>query len=316
MRRTFTEENLAKLIPPQPSSYETFSASAVFTDGIIVIPADFSDLACVTHLGVEYARKSGVPLHLHIIEPMQREGETLTFPLILFVQGSAWFKQNTGLSLIQLGRFARRGFVVAIVEYRPSTLAPFPAQIKDTKTAIRFMIKHAAAYHVDPERILLWGDSSGGHTVVMAGVTLDNPTLDDESPTNDPISLKAVIDYYGPSDVSKMCQEPSTMDHVAPDSPEGMLIGGMNVLENPERVRPTVPMTYISPERAIPPILILHGDKDRLVPFGQSVMLFEALKKAGQVTECYQVKGADHGGAPFWTEAVLDIVEAFVRKYV
>lgn len=304
-----------KLIPPQPSSYEAFPASTVFADGIAVIPADFSERACITHLGVEYARKSGLALHLHIIEPMQREGENLTFPLILFVQGSAWFKQNTGLSLIQLGRFARRGFVVAIIEYRPSTLAPFPAQVKDTKTALRFMKQHAATYHADPEKIILWGDSSGGHTVVMAGVTLDNPDLDDESPTNEPISVRAVIDYYGPSDVSKMCEEPSTMDHIAAQSPEGMLIGGVNVLENPDKVRPTVPMTYISPERAIPPMLIIHGDKDRLVPFGQSVMLFEALKQAGQEAECYQLKGADHGGPPFWTDAVLDLVEAFIKKY-
>ena len=95
-----------------------------------------------------------------------------------------------------------------------------------------------------------------------------------------------------------------------------MLIGKMNVLSNPDKVKLTIPMNYISVDKALPPFLSIHGSKDRLVPFGQSVMLFEALKKTNKVTEFYQLKGADHGGSAFWTKDVLDIVEQFVRKYL
>jgi len=70
------------------------------------------------------------------------------------------------------------------------------------------------------------------------------------------------------------------------------------------------------PEKINVPMLILHGNKDRLVPFGQSVMLFEALKKMGKDAEFYQLKGADHGGYPFWTDNVLNIVEGFIRRYL
>jgi dipeptidyl aminopeptidase/acylaminoacyl peptidase len=62
--------------------------------------------------------------------------------------------------------------------------------------------------------------------------------------------------------------------------------------------------------------LIIHGSKDRIVPFGQSVMLYEALKQAGKAVEFYQLQGADHAGPPFWTEDVLDIVERFVRAHL
>jgi dipeptidyl aminopeptidase/acylaminoacyl peptidase len=113
-----------------------------------------------------------------------------------------------------------------------------------------------------------------------------------------------------------MNEEPSTMDHIGPDSPEGMLIGGLNVLENAKKVAMTVPMHHLSENRAIPPILIIHGSKDRLVPFGQSVMLFEALKKMGKEAEFFQLKGADHGGYPFWADNVLNIVEDFIRRYL
>jgi dipeptidyl aminopeptidase/acylaminoacyl peptidase len=110
-----------------------------------------------------------------------------------------------------------------------------------------------------------------------------------------------------------MNEEPSIMDHRGPTTPEGMLIGELNVLEHPEKVRPTIPMNYLSPEKPVPPFLIIHGDRDRLVPFGQSVMLFEALKRANKQVEFYKLQGADHGGPAFWTESVLDIVEEFVR---
>ena len=307
---------MTKLIQPQLSTFKAFPESDVFADGIITLAADHDDRTSKTHLGIEYAKKSGHPLHMHIIEPNQPEGEHKTFPVILFIQGSAWFQQDLASNLAQLSRFARRGYVVAIVEYRPSTVAPFPAQIKDTKTAVRFMQAHAETYHADPENIILWGNSSGGHTAVMAGITLVDQTFDDEPLQDNPISIKAIVDYYGPTDISKMNEEPSTMDHTAPDSPEGMLIGGVNVLDNIDKVQPTVPMNHLSLEKNIPPILIMHGNKDRLVPFGQSVLLFNALKKLNKTVECYQLKGADHGGPPFWTNQVLDIVEAFIQKHL
>ena len=145
-----------------------------------------------------------------------------------------------------MSRFANKGYVVAVVEYRPSTVAPFPAQIEDTKTAIRFLMKNASTYGIDPEEIVLWGDSSGGHTAAMTGVTLNDPNLSDEPPTDEPIRLKAIVDFYGPIDVSKMNLEPSTQDHRNAESPDEMLIGGLNVLENPDKVKPAVPITYLN----------------------------------------------------------------------
>jgi hypothetical protein len=65
------------------------------------------------------ATKSGVPLHLHIIEPKQTEGQGRLFPLVVYVQGSAWFKQDIGYEVPQLSQFARKGYVVAVVEDRP-----------------------------------------------------------------------------------------------------------------------------------------------------------------------------------------------------
>ena len=147
-------------------------------------------------------------------------------------------------------------------------------------------------------------------------MTVIDPRLTDESPTDQPIKLRAIVDFYGPIDISKMNFEPSTQDHRDAQSPEGMLIGGRNVLENPDKVQPTVPINYIDKNKEIPPFLIIHGNKDRLVPFGQSVLLYEALKQNDKSVVMYKLDGADHGGSPFWTDQVLTIVDEFLREHL
>jgi hypothetical protein len=118
------------IVEPKPSNGEAFPESTASASGILTIKADPSDLACKLHANVLYATKSGIPLHLYIIEPKQPEGEKRRFPLVVYVQGSAWFKQDLGYEIPQLSRFARKGYVIAVVEHRPSPVGPFPAQLK------------------------------------------------------------------------------------------------------------------------------------------------------------------------------------------
>lgn len=298
-------------------TFTEFPESKSFTSGVKVIQPNFSDPAVASILNVEYAKKTGMPLHVHILTPWPFDDGAADrrFPLIVFVQGSAWLKQEM-YNLPQLAQMVKRGYIVAIVEYRPSTVAAFPAQIADTKSAIRFLKKNADQYNIDASKIVLWGDSSGGHTVLMTAVTLDRNQYDDEGQDKAPISLKAVVDFYGPTEISKMNKEPSTWDHMSAKSPEGLFIGGVNVLDNPERVKPTIPMGYLSKDQRLPPILIIHGSKDRLVPFGQSVMMYDALKKFDKEAVMYQLKGADHGGTPFWSSDMLNLVDAFIRRHL
>ncbi len=145
----------------------------------------------------------------------------------------------------------------------------------------------------------------------MVGATLNEKEYNDE---DSKLDIKAIIDFYGPTDISKMNFEPSIQDHISPSSPEGELIGKVNVLENLEKVYPTVVMNHISKEKYLPPFLIIHGNKDRLVPFGQSVLLYDKLKEENKIVEFYQLDGADHGGAPFWQEDILDIVDKFIKE--
>ena len=119
---------------------------------------------------VEYARVDDVPLHLQILLPFTRNEPDKIDPCLVFVQGSAWMEQDVWMQCVMLSGLAKKGYVIAVVQYRHSGLAPFPAQIQDARNAIRYMRVHASEYHADPDGIVVGGDSSGGHTSMFCGI--------------------------------------------------------------------------------------------------------------------------------------------------
>lgn len=286
--------------------YEEFPFSEKTGQGMRSLDADFLDPYRYTKVRthVMYRQAGERTLQLNVIAPQVEE----RLPLVAYVQGSAWHKQDIDGAIARLGRIAERGYVVAIVEYRESDIAPFPAQVMDAKYAVQFLEEHADEYGIDPGRVVLWGDSSGAHTALMAAFTrgVEGFTAPD---LQEPL-IAGVVDYYGPVSLYEMRNEPSAVNHVSRYSAEGFELG--LVEPTPENTKGADPREYIG--AGTPPVLIVHGDKDRQVPFGQSCMLNDALVEAGRHVEFYRLHGADHGGAPFWTSEVLDIVESFIRR--
>ena len=75
-------------------------------------------------------------------------------------------------------------------------------------------------------------------------------------------------------------------------------------------------MAYINPDRSLPPLLIVHGSKDRLVPFGQSIKLYQKLRACGAEADFYRVEGGDHGGPAFWNRLVLELTAGYLKKWL
>jgi acetyl esterase/lipase len=300
--------------PPKDLSYEDFPNDEFVSDGMNVLNANHKALQCKYLKDIIYTKRDNIDLSIQMLIPYRDERNDDKYPLIVYIQGSAWSKQDVYFNLPALSDMAKRGYVVASVEYRPSDIRAFPAQIQDVKTAIRFLIMNANQYCIDPNQVFIWGDSSGGHTAVMVGITVTLDELDTQEYKDYSCKVNGIIDFYGPTDISKMNEVPSIMDHIKPESPEGRLIGKKNVINHPELVRKTSPMTYINKESQIPPIIIFHGSKDRLVSFRQSVLLYNKLMEESKEVSFYKINGADHGGATLWTKEVLDIVEAFIKN--
>ena len=211
-------------------------------------------------------------------------------PLLVWVHGGAW--RGGSKARPPALSFLGEGYAVASINYRLSQHAVYPAQIEDCKAAIRWLKANAAHYGYDPNRIGVWGSSAGGHLAVLLGTTGDVAEFDQGANLDQTSRVQAVCDFFGPTDVTLMSRFPSTMDHDAPDSPESQLLGGP-VQSNKEKAARANPITYVT--RDDPPFLIMHGDKDPLVPINQSEILADALRKAGVEVTYKVVEGAGHG---------------------
>lgn len=283
-------------------------------DGVHTLKADGTEVYGLYQHDVCYVERDGVKRTLQMIVPEMKEGNDRTYPAILYVQGSAWMKQDEYKRLGVMARLAQRGFVTAILQYRESALASFPAPVQDAKTGIRFLRKYAEDYHINPDQIYLMGDSSGGHTAFMAAFTADWDCMDTDVYGEYSCRVNAVIDLYGVSDICVKEDFPTTLNQGEPDSPEGMLIGGKNVYEHPELSEPVRCVNYVRQDRPSPPILMMHGTADTLVSPNQSIRLYKKLREEGKEAVFYLVEDAVHGDVAFWTEEMLDIIEAFILR--
>jgi acetyl esterase/lipase len=246
---------------------------------------------------------------MHVLRPKTLPKDPM--PVVVWIHGGAWRAGNKDSGIPQLMRFARRGYFCASIEYRLSQEAKFPAQIEDCKCAIRFLRAKAKDYNLDPNRIGVWGSSAGGHLVALLGTSGDVTELEGKGGNQEFSSrVNAVCDWFGPSDFLKMIGVPSNIDRTSPNCPEALLIGGA-LQENKDKAAKANPITYVSKDD--PPFLIMHGDKDMVVPLNQSELLYDALKKAGVDATFHVVKDAGHG---FGGREIDERVDAFFDKHL
>jgi acetyl esterase/lipase len=195
------------------------------------------------------------------------------------------------------------GFAVASVEYRLSGEATFPAQIHDCKGAVRFLRANADKYALDANAFGAWGSSAGGHLVALMGTAGDANELEGDVGGNAGLSsrVQAVCDWFGPTDLT-------VIRSAGARNPVSLLLGGPPA-KKPDLARQASPVAHVSKDDS--PFLIVHGDRDRLVPLKQSELLDEALRKAGVESRLHVVKGAGHGR--FRDPAVMEMIRKFFR---
>jgi acetyl esterase/lipase len=262
---------------------------------------------------VVFGTGGGRPLKLNILRPKPQPADPM--PVLVWVHGGAW-RSGSKEGHMTLP-FAQRGYFTASIEYRLSQEAKFPAQIEDCKAAIRWLRAHAKEYGLDPDRIGVWGSSAGGHLVALLGTSGGVAELEGQGGSPDQSSrVQAVCDFFGPSDLMAMIGARSIIDRRKPDCPEALLIGGP-LAQKQEEARKASPITYVTPDD--PPFLIVHGDRDVIVPFNQSELLEAALKKAGVDVTFVRVQRGGHGtfaSTEPGPDEIQKAVEAFFDKHL
>jgi len=256
--------------------------------------------------GVKFGSGGGRALLMEILRPRKRSAEAL--PALVWVHGGGWRGGDRFGGLTKLLPFTQAGYFCASIEYRLSQEAVFPAQIQDCKCAIRFLRAQSIKYNLDPQKIGAWGGSAGGHLVALLGTSGDVKALEGSGGWPDASSrVQAVCDWFGPADLRGLAR-------ASPDAvlPVTQLLGGA-VAERPELATQASPVCYVTPDD--PPFLIMHGDRDQLVPVSQSILLDEALRKAGVDAKLIIIPGAGHGfGGAEQIQAVREFFDRVLRK--
>jgi acetyl esterase/lipase len=238
------------------------------------------------------------PVHPPIGHPM---------PAVIWVHGGAWragsksWLPPSGISL------ARHGFIVASVEYRFTQEAVFPAQINDVKCAVRYLRSHARQYNIDPDEIGAYGASAGGHLVALLGTDPDDKKLEGAGGWPEVSSrVQAVVDFFGPTDFTTILQQATNLLPQADQASRALFGGPMDAVQDLARL--ASPVLHVSADD--PPFLVIHGDKDPLVPIQQSRELVDALTKAGVEAQLVVATGFGHGiHSPQYDQMVVEFFQ-------
>jgi len=253
---------------------------------------------------LEYTKFKGKSMELDLRVPTGKGPH----PLIIWIHGGAfkWGNRNW----IKPGAIKQtgRGYALASVSYTLSGEEKWPTQINQVKSAVRWLRANAKKYNLDPNTFIVWGESAGAHLSNMVGTTGGVKEFNDSSLGNEGVSdrVQGVVSWYSPVDFLKMGGY-----HNEANSPESELLGGA-VQTLPEKAKTANPITYVTPDE--PPFYIMHGTGDELVPHSGSVLLNEALKKAGVDSTFISLEGYSHGDSRFNTGDRIKGVEEFIDR--
>jgi acetyl esterase/lipase len=231
-----------------------------------------------------------IELKLDLYLPAQRS----PVPVVVWVGGSGWQQTDKGDCARLAAWLTGEGFAVARIEFRVSGQARFPAQIRDCKSAVRWLRTNAALYGFDEQRIGAWGDSAGGHLVQLLGSTtgvaeFEEPGVDADRGSE----VQAVCAICGPSDLTDLPAVRAPLRQLLGTAPD----------KDPERATWASPLYYVNEDSA--PHLLVHGDADRSVPISHSYRLLHRLQQCGVPASLYVLKGVGHDSQAFYAYAPL-----------
>jgi acetyl esterase/lipase len=257
---------------------------------------------------VEYAHVGDQLLRLDLHLPSRAPRS----PLIVWVHGGAW--RSGSKSNMPLGKLVAEGYAIASVDYRLSTQAKFPAQIHDLKAAIRFLRAHGATWNLPTRKILIAGDSAGGHLASLMGVSNGDARLEGDlgQERSESSEIQGIISFYGGANLTTILSQ-STPHGLSVRVPALELLLGGQPDQVPDLARLASPVLHV--DRRDPPLLLLHGDQDPQMPVNQALELSGAYQKAGAPVQLEVVHGAGHGGAMFYDQERMAVVVKFLRRH-
>jgi len=211
-------------------------------------------------------------------------------PALVYIHGGAWmvgFKTFQGVPMLQ--HFAALGWVCFTISYRLSPRATFPDHIIDVKRAIAWVRENAAEFGCDPGFIVVAGNSAGGHLASLASLTPNEPTLQPGFVGAD-TSIAACMSFYG---VYDLCDQFSHWHNRGLQALLERYVMKARLIDAPERFVAASPLAHVGSHA--PPFLVVHGDRDSIVPVAEARAFVAALRHSTAAPCVYiEVPGAQH----------------------
>lgn len=231
---------------------------------------------------VVYAGANNTPLKLDIWYP--RDVSTPT-PTLVYFHGGGWIFGAKEGAVYQFLPFLEKGWRVVNVEYRMAGNSLAPAAVEDSRCALRWVLRNAKQWNFDTSKIVLSGQSAGGHLALIAGMLPKGTELDNRCYGDEDLKVAAIINWYGISDVNDIIQGKNLKNYAV------MWMGSQPYAA--EIARKVSPLSHVRAN--LPPVLTIHGDKDDVVPYSHATRLKDGLDKAKVSNKLITVKGGGHG---------------------
>lgn len=245
---------------------------------------------------IPYARHDRQKIDLYLPDTRARG-------VVAYIHGGSWLKRDR--KIVRAWYLLERGYAIASLGYRLSQHAPFPAQIQDVNAALALLARIAPDYGLDMERLALLGLSAGGHLAALAALARTN----NDFMSSDNPRIRAVVDYYGPSNLITLCAGADSML----DRPVTRLLGA-SVFDAPVKAFRASPVAYCTPDS--PPFLLIHGDSDTVVPITESYNLQAQLVAAGGTAQMIHVPGGGHASPNMHTPEIHRQIADFIDLHL
>ncbi len=270
---------------------------------------------------VVYGRKFGTALTMDVFMPKKPSGAA-----VIWVVSGGWVSSPEAITPLFVTEFMKRGYTVFAVCHACQPKFTIPEIIQDLHRAVRFIRHHAKDYHVDPDRIGITGGSAGGHLALMLGTTGGPGNEKSKDPVERESSkVQAVACFFPPTDflnfgtpgyeLNARTAQPrfkASFLYCELDKTSGTFVQIQDEEKVREIGRQVSPITHVKETAA--PTLIIHGDKDDLVPLQQSEIFVAKLKQSKVPCELVVRQGAGHGGA--WLLGELKVFADWFDKHL
>jgi acetyl esterase/lipase len=240
-------------------------------------------------VGIEYKRTADGPLLLDAYRP----ADDARHPLVVMIHGGGWARGGRfEMGLTKWAAYlAAGGLAVVSIDYRLAPGTTYPDSFRDCLDAVDWAVEHAETLGADPSRVGLWGDSAGGHLVLLLATSQTNPAF--AGPRLRGAGgqrLRAAVAFYPPTDLPVL-HETERRGRTGTRTVRDFV--GVDFDDDPARWREASPIEHV--HAGVPPMLVLQGTRDFLVPDSQARRFAERLAAVGAPHRLEIVDGGVHG---------------------